>query len=120
MIKFLYIVLGIFFLVLGTLGIFLPILPTTPFLLLIAYFFAKGSKKFHLWFTQTKLYKNHLESFIVNRSMTRKQKWRLMIFVDSILLISFIMVDHLFARIFLVLILIIKHIYFHTQVKIIN
>ena len=72
--KTIYILLGHIFLCLGLIGIILPILPTTPFLLLTAYFFAKGSKRFQHWFEQTKIYQKHLEPFIRTKSMTRKQK----------------------------------------------
>jgi len=52
----LYIILGITSLVLGIIGAFLPILPTTPFALLAAYFFSKGSPKLHKWLLSTKLF----------------------------------------------------------------
>ncbi|MDD3068052.1 MAG: YbaN family protein [Acholeplasmataceae bacterium] len=115
--KTIYILLGHIFLCLGLIGIILPILPTTPFLLLTAYFFAKGSKRFQHWFEQTKIYQKHLEPFIRTKSMTRKQKWTLMIFVDTLLIISIIIVSNLYVRIFIILIIILKHLYFHTQIK---
>lgn len=118
--KPLFVILGTISLGIGILGIVLPVLPTTPFLLLTAYCYARGSKRFHDWFIKTKIYKKYLESFVETRSMTRRHKWMLMIVVDTMLLITFFMIDNLALRISIIVLIFLKHLYFHTQVKIIK
>jgi uncharacterized membrane protein YbaN (DUF454 family) len=50
--KVVYNVLGVLFLALAILGVFLPLLPTTPFLLLSASLFYKGSDRYYRWLMQ--------------------------------------------------------------------
>lgn len=47
--RILFLTFGILSLILGVIGIFLPLLPTTPFALLAAYFFSKSSTTLHSW-----------------------------------------------------------------------
>ncbi|MEI0612381.1 YbaN family protein [Brachyspira pilosicoli] len=115
--KTLLIVLGFVCVAIGAVGIVVPILPTTPFLLLASFFFAKGSKRFHDWFMSTKLYKKHLESFVNSKAMTLKSKLTILLPVSSMLIATFIFVNNLHVRILLVVLFISKYLYFFTQIK---
>jgi uncharacterized protein len=113
----LYVSLGFLFLGLGIVGIILPLIPTTPLLLLASYFFVKGSKKFERWFKDTSIYKNHLEEFIKEKSMTRKKKIVINLFADAMIAVAFIMADSTIVRVVLLLIVAYKYYYFITKIK---
>lgn len=115
--KVVLIILGFISMGIGIVGIVVPILPTTPFLLLASFFFAKGSKRFHDWFISTKIYKKYLESFVQSRAMTLKNKLTILLPVSLMLIITFIFVNNLHARIVLVILFIGKYLYFFTQIR---
>ncbi|MBM6616473.1 YbaN family protein [Bacillus sp. RD4P76] len=102
---------------LGMIGIVLPLLPTTPLLLLASFFFVKGSSKFEKWFKGTNVYKNHLEEFVKNRAMTRKQKLTILLFADFMIAIPFFLTDSNLVKVFLLLIVVYKYYYFITKIK---
>ncbi len=115
--KVIYIILGFLFLAIGALGAILPVLPTTPFLLLASFFFSRGSDKFNNWFVSTKLYKNHLEGFVKTRSMRLGTKLKLLTLASSMLLLSGFTVKILPFRIFIGLILVYLYYYFIFRIK---
>lgn len=54
--KSVYLSLGLLFIALALLGVFLPLLPTTPFVLVAAFFFSKASERWHRWLVQNRLF----------------------------------------------------------------
>ena len=118
--KYFYITLGFLALGIGLIGVILPILPTTPFLLVTSFCFARGSERFHTWFTNSNIYKKHLESFVKERAMTLKQKVVLLSFVTFMLAFPLILVDVLPMRITIIVLIIIKLYYFTFKVRTIS
>jgi uncharacterized protein len=115
--KLLFILLGFICLGLGIVGIILPVIPTTPLLLLASFLFVKGSDRFDHWFRGTILYKKHLEGFVKKREMTLKQKLTILLFADAMILIPLVTLDSILLKIFLVLVIIYKYYYFITKIK---
>lgn len=115
--KLIHLIIGTISLGLGILGILLPILPTTPFLLLTSYCYAKGSTRFHDWFTQSRIYQNHLESFVTTRAMKLRTKICLLSFASFMLLFPLILVDVLVMRVVIICLFIFKYYYFIFRIK---
>lgn len=116
-ISLVYILLGFLFVGLGIVGIILPLLPTTPLFLLAAFFFVKGSDRFDRWFKGTKLYKKYLEDFVRDRSMSKKQKWTILLTADAMIAIPFFILDSLMVKIILILVVAYKYYYFMYKIK---
>ena len=115
--KSLYIIVGLISFGLGAIGVILPVLPTTPFLLLASFCFVRGSDKFDRWFKETKIYKKHLENFVNNRAMTLKQKVCILLFADTMILTAMYFVNNLHARIAMVVVILFKLYYFTFKIK---
>jgi len=117
MTKLLFLTLAFFCIALGTIGIFLPVLPTTPFYLLAAFSLAKGSARFHHWFTNTKLYKKHVESFATNRSMTIETKLGILLPVTALLAVPIIFMESIIIRVIIIILALVKWWYFIFVIK---
>jgi uncharacterized protein len=72
--KILLNVIGSLAVVLAILGIFLPLLPTTPFLLLASACYVRGSERLHRWLLNNRLFGEYLRNIEEKRGMPLKGK----------------------------------------------
>ena len=61
--KILLIVAGTFFIGIGIIGIFIPILPTTPFILIAATIYVRSSKNFYSWLVNNKIFGKYIRNY---------------------------------------------------------
>ena len=115
--RIMWLILGFLAMGIGAVGVILPVLPTTPFLLLASFCLARGSERFHRWFTGTKLYRRHLESFVRNRAMTLKTKFSLLLPASCMLILAFLAMSNVYGRVFIIFLIFFKYIYFFTKIR---
>ncbi len=106
------IALGTLSLIVGIIGIFLPILPTTPLLLLTSYCYIKSSERLSEKFMSTKIYDKYVRNFHEQGGMTLKGKLMLTIPVSLLLLFMFIIIESPIMRTVIVVMWVTKVIFF--------
>lgn len=87
---------------LGVLGIFLPLLPTTPFLLLAAACFLRTSPRFYLWLIQHPKLGRYVIYYLDGKGIPLRAKiYTLLLMWSTMLLTAFVLVDRLPVKIIL-------------------
>ncbi|REJ75619.1 MAG: DUF454 domain-containing protein [Acidobacteria bacterium] len=66
--------LGLIAVGLGFLGVFLPLLPTTPFLLLAAFLFSKSSERLHDWLLNHRIFGKFIRDWREHRAIAPRAK----------------------------------------------
>ncbi len=89
-----FIALGWFFVVLGIIGVFLPILPTTPFLIVSLWLFSKSSPRFHRMLLDNSIVGPPLRSWEETKTVSRKTKYR----ATTLIVLTFSVSIALFAH----------------------
>jgi uncharacterized membrane protein YbaN (DUF454 family) len=99
----LYVAAGCVAVALGLAGIPIPLLPTTPFLLLAAFCFARGSKRWHDWLIGHRIFGPYIAAFRENRGLTPAQKLKIAATVTITLgVTTYMLGPRLFVQIVLV------------------
>lgn len=101
-----FLLIGLSSLLLGLLGIVLPLLPTVPFILLSAYCFARSNDRLHAWLMAHPWFSKALLDWQTHRSMESRLKRRAALMTCISFLISILVVSQLWLKIMLACMLI--------------
>lgn len=93
--KIFLILVGSIAVVLGVLGIFLPLLPTTPFLLLASACFARGSTRMHNWLQTNRVFGKYLRHYENGHGIPLRAKVWILMFMWGSLAYSMWRLQHL-------------------------
>jgi len=97
--------LGILALILGFIGVFVPLLPTTPFLLIASYCFVRSSNRFNSWLLDNSILGPFFRDYVEKRAIKRKIKWiTLLVLWTTILTSVFLIKSLLWVKILLIVI----------------
>jgi uncharacterized membrane protein YbaN (DUF454 family) len=102
--KCLLIISGSFSVTLGVVGIFIPVLPTTPFFLLAVFCYIRSSKKLYRWLIYHKVFGAYIYNYITNRAVLKSTKIGAIIFLWTGLIASILIIDSWYVRGLLLLI----------------
>lgn len=95
--RVLYMLGGSVSLFLGVLGIFIPGLPTTPFVLLSAALYAKSSEKLYAWLLENKYLGPRIKNYQRQKGVTLKGKYRIIALMATMVLISSFLIIKVFT-----------------------
>lgn len=99
--KYVLIFIGSISLTLGIAGVFIPVLPTTPFLLISSFCYIHSSKRLYNWLINHKIFGEYIYNYMTYRAVKRSTKIGALIFLWLSLMISMLIVSNLHLRIFL-------------------
>ncbi len=85
--------LGTVSLTIGVVGVVVPVLPTTPFLLLAAFCYARGSKRFHAWLIGAKVLGPYIRNYQEGKRMSTSAKLTTIVFLWMTMLATIALLD---------------------------
>lgn len=97
--KYLLIFIGTLALSLGIIGIFFPVLPTTPFLILASICYLKSSKRLYKWLMNHKLLGSFIKNYMEHKAISRRTKISALSLLWISLIISMILISNIHLNI---------------------
>lgn len=102
--KFFFLILGTAFLSTGAIGIFIPVLPTTPFILAAFFCFTKSSKKAEKWILKNRYFRSYIENYKNKKGVPLEIKIKSILFLWISLLFSMFLLNQ--KNLYIILILV--------------
>lgn len=99
--KYILMGIGCLSLCLGVVGLFLPLFPTTPFLLLTSYCFVRSSPQLHNWLIHHRIFGSYIDSYVTHRAVKRRAKLLALLLLWSSLAFSSFVVQLLYIKLLL-------------------
>lgn len=92
-----FIILGWFFVLLAIIGVILPLIPTTPFLILALYLFAKSSPTLHQKLLHNRWFGSSLQQWEKNKTISRSAKRKALLLIVASFAISIALLQAMIA-----------------------
>ena len=102
--KKLYIAFGFLAVILAIIGVFIPGLPTVPFLLVALFCFERSSKKYHDMIMNNKYFGPVLQDYYSGKGLTLSVKIKAILFLSCGMIFSIYKIQNLYARIALAIV----------------
>ena len=102
--KYVFISVGILSTSLGIAGIVIPLLPTTPFLLLATFLFLNSSERLYNWLINHKFFGRYIHCYLKHRAITLKLKIISFITLWATLLLSAVLMKSVYITLLLVIV----------------
>lgn len=96
--------LGATFLGLGAVGVILPLLPTTPFVIASFFCFAKSSKRAERWISNNRYFGSYIENYKTKEGVPLDIKLKSIVFLWACLAASIIFFNHYYLLIILIIV----------------
>lgn len=89
--RYIYLILGWIAVALGLIGVLLPVLPTTPFMILAAFLFTKGSPKARAWLIDHAHFGPHIQNWEASGAIAPRAKRAAVLAMSGVLLVSLVL-----------------------------
>lgn len=103
--RIIYIVLGSLFLILGAIGVFVPVLPTTPFWLLTCWFYLRSSESLYNRAMSNRYFGSYIRNYMVDKAIPLRSKIiSVSVMWLSAILTSLFLIEYVWVKILLILV----------------